>query len=108
MMTSDFVITAGPASATVPYAHLLVEAVELRGGAIFRAAYVPTPYADAGREVNIHPMDAPVFEALFVAARRQTQGPDYHDVRHGWRDAKPASKPNKPGAPVRYRPGRHQ
>lgn len=48
--------------------HLLVEAAELRGGAILRGAYVPPPSSAAGKPVTIRPDEEPAVEAASVEA----------------------------------------
>jgi hypothetical protein len=48
--------------------HLLVEAVELRGGAIFRGVYVPPPSSAAGTPIILGTDEEAAVEAAFVAA----------------------------------------
>lgn len=90
---------------------ILVEAVELHGGALFVAAAREWTTRDGrydvpqGAWLTVPEKHQATLEVLFVEARKQARGPDYHDVRHGWRETKPASKPLLPGAPVHRRPG---
>lgn len=91
---------------------ILVEAVELHGGALFVAAAREWTMRDGRHDVPqgawlvVPEKHQATLEMLFVAARKQARGADYSDARHGCGDAKPASKPLKPGASVRYQPGK--
>lgn len=93
---------------------LLVEAVEMVDNAVLVSVAREWSEVDGQYVVPqgawIHWNAVPVehrktLEQLFVKARQQTAGPDYHDARNGWRNAKPASEPLRPCAPVRYKAG---
>lgn len=117
MTPSDFAIVTLPPDLAAYYVadRMLVEAVEMHGSAEVVGIACNWLAVDGGYRVRdsawldlktIPDEHRATFERLFTKARRQAQGPDYHDVRHGWRNAKPASEPLRPGAPVRYQPGR--
>lgn len=113
-LPSDFAIVDLPAELARRCGadRVLVEAVEMHGAAILVG--VARDWVVLGANYNVPPsawldvplIDVPIFERLFVETRKQAHGPDYHDARHAWRNAKPASEPLKPCAPVRYMPGR--
>jgi len=109
MLPSDFAIVTLSAelAATLDCPRrVLIEAVELQGGAILQgfAAYW-TERAD-GFEVaawrDVPEQHRAEMERLFVETRKPGDGERYETIRH----SVPATRPLKPCAPARYVPGR--
>jgi hypothetical protein len=111
VMPTDFAIVVLPEDLArlCDTARVLVEAIETDGDAIFVAAACAWTIGESGYEVpqggwiDVPEEHRREVERLFVAARKQQRGPDYHDARHA---PQPASRPLKQYAPVRYTPGR--
>lgn len=100
-MDSEYRLVLLPPSlaARLGWPHLLVEALALVGGAVFRAAFVPPPFAGAGGKVTVTDIERPVIESLFAAAVLAS----YVDARHAPRSAGPVAHTR----PRVSRPGRH-
>jgi len=110
MLHSDFAIVTLPAelAACCGAEQVLVEAVELDGGAIFVGA--ARTWTERDGQFEVAPgawLDVPEqhrgeIERLFVEVRKPAATASYETIRH----SVPATRPLKPRAPVRYNPGR--
>ena len=101
-LPEDFCIMATPETlATIGYDTLLVFGVLLDGSAIFRAAFVPPPYANASEQVYPDVAWHSAIERAFYDSMKPTMGQDYITTRI----MAPASKPARPCAPIRFRRG---
>ncbi len=105
-MPEDFAIIALPPVLIEAYGFetMLVCGVLLDGGAIIHGAAVPPPYALAGVACTFTADHVRIIERLFYEAMKPAEGRDYIHVR--LMAPRAASRPDKPGAPVRYAPGK--